>query len=171
MNGNLEQVLMVIPEARNSLKYKLTNFWHVLCLKQSTGTNFSELETRLSLGSSPSRELDLLLNWPGHLIFPCLESCIHTHIHTYVYTYKKSSWSLWKTKNNCSCENNGIGSYVKYLGRTNGESLPSPPRILLPGWSIPLIHTFWPCYANSCATISSCSLSFFLFVILWGDFV
>lgn len=51
MNGNLEPVLMATPEAKNQLKYKLTNILHVLSIKQNIGSNFSELETWLNPGS------------------------------------------------------------------------------------------------------------------------
>lgn len=48
MNGNLEQVLMAMLEARNQFKYKLSNFWQVLNLKWNIGAIFSELQTWLT---------------------------------------------------------------------------------------------------------------------------
>lgn len=54
MNGNLEQALMAILKARSWLKYQLMDLGHVLNLKWSTGTNFSELKTWFYLGSCNS---------------------------------------------------------------------------------------------------------------------
>lgn len=42
MNGNLEQVFMVILKVRNQFKYKFMNFWYVLSFKQNIGINVSE---------------------------------------------------------------------------------------------------------------------------------